>query len=106
MKIYFRLLSFAKPIEKFAIPYIITTLFAIVFNTFLFTLLGPIMNTIFLDGNGDQMTKVVKESSLNPMKLFGQYVDEIIVMHDKAVSYTHLDVYKRQVYISPKRDLV
>jgi subfamily B ATP-binding cassette protein MsbA len=84
MKTYFRLLSFAKPIEKFAIPYIITTLFAIIFNTFLFTLLGPIMNTIFLDDSQDQVTKVVKTSSLNPMKLFSEYVDEIIIMHDKV----------------------
>ncbi len=48
MKTYFRLLSFAKPIEKFAIPYVIATLFAIIFNTFLFTdgtLIG-IMNHI------------------------------------------------------------
>ena len=84
MKTYFRLLSFAKPIEKFAIPYIITTLFAIIFNTFLFTLLGPIMNTIFLGDSQDEITKVVKTSSLNPMKIFSQYVDELIVMHDKV----------------------
>jgi subfamily B ATP-binding cassette protein MsbA len=84
MKIYFRLLSFAKPIEKFAIPYIITTLFAIIFNTFLFTLLGPIMNTIFLDDNQDQVAKVVKTSSLNPMKIFSEYVDQLIIMHDKV----------------------
>lgn len=84
MKTYFRLLSFAKPIEKFAIPYIITTLFAIIFNTFLFTLLGPIMNTIFLGDSQDEITKVVKTSSLNPMKIFSHYVDELIVMHDKV----------------------
>lgn len=84
MKTYFRLLSFAKPIEKFAIPYIITTLFAIIFNTFLFTLLGPIMNTIFLDDSADQVTKVVKSSSFNPMRLFSEYVDQIIIIHDKV----------------------
>lgn len=84
MKTYFRLLSFAKPIEKFAIPYIITTLFAIIFNTFLFTLLGPIMNTIFLGDSQNEITKVVKTSSLNPMKVFNQYIDEIIMMHDKV----------------------
>ncbi len=84
MKTYFRLLSFAKPIEKFAIPYIITTLFAIIFNTFLFTLLGPIMNTIFLDDGKDQISKVVKTSTLNPMKIFSQYIDQIIITHDKV----------------------
>lgn len=83
MKTYFRLLSFAKPIQKFAIPYIITTLFAIFFNTFLFTLLGPIMNTIFLGNSKDEITTAVKSSSLNPMKIINQYVEEVIVMHDK-----------------------
>jgi subfamily B ATP-binding cassette protein MsbA len=50
MKTYFRLLSFAKPIEKFAIPYMIATLLAIFFNTFNFTLLSPLLDTLFSDG--------------------------------------------------------
>ncbi|MBC7416807.1 MAG: ABC transporter ATP-binding protein [Pedobacter sp.] len=83
MKTYFRLLSFAKPIEKFAIPYVIATLFAIIFNTFLFTLLGPIMNTIFLPKTENQMSNVSKNTGWDPMALFGRYIDEIIVKHDK-----------------------
>ena len=83
MKTYFRLLSFAKPIEKFAIPYVIATLFAIIFNTFLFTLLGPIMNTIFLPKAENQLLTISENSSWNPMELFGSYVDEIILKHDK-----------------------
>lgn len=83
MKTYFRLLSFAKPIEKFAIPYIIATLFAIVFNTFLFTLLGPVMNTIFLEKCEDQVATATKNSSWNPMNLFEEYVNKIIITHDK-----------------------
>ncbi|RZL06004.1 MAG: ABC transporter ATP-binding protein, partial [Pedobacter sp.] len=47
MKTYLRLLSFAKPIEKFAIPYIIATLLAIFFNTFNFSLLSPLLDTLF-----------------------------------------------------------
>lgn len=50
MKTYFRLLSFAKPIEKFAIPYLIATLLAIFFNTFNFTLLSPLLDTLFSSG--------------------------------------------------------
>ncbi|RZL62310.1 MAG: ABC transporter ATP-binding protein, partial [Pedobacter sp.] len=84
MKTYFRLLSFAKPIEKFAIPYVIATLFAIIFNTFLFTLLGPIMNTIFLQSGEDQIAKVTKNSSWNPMNLFSDYIDQVIAAHDKT----------------------
>ncbi len=47
MKTYFRLLSFAKPIEKFAIPYILVTALAIALNTLNFTLLAPFFNTLF-----------------------------------------------------------
>ncbi|RZL61545.1 MAG: ABC transporter ATP-binding protein, partial [Pedobacter sp.] len=83
MKTYFRLISFAKPIEKFAIPYIITTLFAIVFNTFLFTLLGPIMNTLFIQPCDDQVNAVAKDASWNPMSMFNEYIEQIIVKHDE-----------------------
>lgn len=58
MKTYFRLLSFAKPIEKFAIPYIIATLLAIFFNTFNFTLLSPLLDTLF--STGQPTTGVMK----------------------------------------------
>ncbi|WP_113651205.1 ABC transporter ATP-binding protein [Pedobacter namyangjuensis] len=83
MKTYFRLISFAKPIEKFAIPYIITTLFAIVFNTFLFTLLGPIMNTLFIQPCDDQINTVAKDASWNPMSMFNEYIEQIILKHDE-----------------------
>jgi subfamily B ATP-binding cassette protein MsbA len=47
MKTYFRLLSFAKPIEKFAIPYVIFTIFAVIFNTLNLALLAPLLQTLF-----------------------------------------------------------
>ncbi len=47
MKTYFRLLSFAKPIEKFAIPYIITTILSVIFNTLNLTLVAPLLTTLF-----------------------------------------------------------
>jgi len=82
MKTYFRLLSFAKPIEKFAIPYIIATLFAIIFNTFLFTLLGPLMQALFL-GKAVTAIKTDKATgSLNFLGRFNDYMDAIIA-HDK-----------------------
>ncbi|MDT3403944.1 ABC transporter ATP-binding protein [Mucilaginibacter terrae] len=49
MKTYFRLLSFAKPIEKFAIPYIICTLFSVFFSTLNLTLIAPLLQTLFSD---------------------------------------------------------
>jgi subfamily B ATP-binding cassette protein MsbA len=48
MKTYFRLLSFAKPIEKFAIPYIICTLLYVIFSTLVFPLLIPLLNLLFV----------------------------------------------------------
>ena len=48
MKTYFRLLSFAKPIEKFAIPYIVFTLLYVVFSSLVYPLLIPLMNTLFI----------------------------------------------------------
>ncbi|WP_379087227.1 ABC transporter ATP-binding protein [Pedobacter sp. UC225_65] len=77
MKTYFRLLSFAKPIEKFAIPYIIATLLAISFNTFLFTLLGPLMQAIFLE-KCETVTKTDASSSWNPMEQFDSYINNVI----------------------------
>ncbi len=47
MKTYFRLLSFAKPIEKFAIPYILFTLLYVVFSSMIYPLLIPLLNTLF-----------------------------------------------------------
>ncbi len=47
MKTYFRLLSFAKPIEKFAIPYVVFTLLYVVFSSMIYPLLIPLMNTLF-----------------------------------------------------------
>lgn len=47
MKTYFRLLSFAKPINRFAIPYIICTLLAVLFNTLNLALLAPLLDTLF-----------------------------------------------------------
>jgi len=47
MKTYFRLLSFARPIGKFALPYFICTLFSVIFNTLNIALLAPLLTTIF-----------------------------------------------------------
>ena len=51
MKTYFRLLSFAKPIEKFAIPYVIFTLITVIFSTLNLALLAPLLHTLFNAGN-------------------------------------------------------
>ncbi len=47
MKTYWRLLGFAKPIEKYAIPYFFCTLFYAFFNVCTFALIMPIVNSLF-----------------------------------------------------------
>jgi len=54
MKTYFRLLSFAKPIEKYAIPYILFTLLAVLFGALNLALLAPLLTTLF-NQNGQQV---------------------------------------------------
>lgn len=78
MKTYFRLLSFAKPIEKFAIPYVIATLFAIIFNTFLFTLLGPLMQALFLKHTNIPVKVAESKGALNFLGQFNDYMSGII----------------------------
>jgi subfamily B ATP-binding cassette protein MsbA len=82
MKTYFRLLSFAKPIEKFAIPYFITTAFAVIFNTLNLALLAPLLQTLFSKGDKCVQPLVqagaTKPSIFNLNKFFNYYVDIII----------------------------
>lgn len=86
MKTYFRLLSFAKPIEKFAIPYIIATLLSVFFNTFNFTLLAPLLDTLFVNRsepvNSNSIEKVA--SSLDFLARFRNYIDYSINTHGKS----------------------
>ncbi len=47
MKTYFRLLSYARPIGKYAIPYVICVLITVVFSTLNLALLAPLLHTLF-----------------------------------------------------------
>ena len=83
MKTYFRLLSFAKPIEKFAIPYVIATLFAVVFNTLNLALLIPLLETLFEDSAANQakIQAVIKGGApaiTDLSAFFTYYVDVVI----------------------------
>ena len=46
-KTYMRLLGFARPIKKYAIPYFFYSLFYALFNSLTFMLIIPILNTMF-----------------------------------------------------------
>lgn len=84
MKTYFRLLSFAKPIEKFAIPYILYTLLYVVLSSLVFPLLIPLLNTLF-DSNActtKAAAAVVKpDTFLNIQGWFKYYMNYFIQDH-------------------------
>lgn len=50
MKTYWRLLSFARPLRKFIIPFICTSLLASIFGILNFTLLIPLLKVLFKQG--------------------------------------------------------
>ncbi len=69
MKIYFRLLSFARPIGKFAFPYFICTLLSVIFNTLNIALLAPLLTTIF-DKHAATAVIVKPQNWWDPIKDF------------------------------------
>lgn len=85
MKTYFRLLSFAKPIEKFAIPYIIATLLSVLFNTFNFTLLAPLLDTLFASKTAMSPSAVHTVSSdFDFLSKFRVFIDNSILTNGKS----------------------
>ncbi|TCK82818.1 ABC transporter ATP-binding protein [Albibacterium bauzanense] len=76
MKTYFRLLSFAKPIEKFAIPYVICALLAVLFGTMNLVLVGPLLNTLFMAK--DEIETLAKPDNwVNVIDWFNYYAQQI-----------------------------
>ncbi|RYY36226.1 MAG: ABC transporter ATP-binding protein [Sphingobacteriaceae bacterium] len=73
MKTYFRLLSFAKPIEKFAIPYIFFTILYVVFSTSVLALLIPLLNTLFDNGCVSNTTTATTAKNLSMFDLKGWF---------------------------------
>lgn len=82
MKTYFRLLSFAKPIEKYAIPYIICTIITVIFGTLNLALLVPLLQVLFpkateeMDPNAAIVT-VEKPEGLDIGGWFTYYADTL-----------------------------
>ena len=73
---YFRLLSFAKPLGKFAIPYIVTTFLAVVFNTLNLFLLVPLLTVLF-NVSGETVVYEKPEGSFDMMANFNYYTQVI-----------------------------
>jgi subfamily B ATP-binding cassette protein MsbA len=75
MKTYFRLLSFAKPIEKFAIPYVVATVLSIIFGTLNLTLLVPLFETLMPQAKN--AGKSLTETATSSFDITGQFRDFI-----------------------------
>jgi len=75
MKTYFRLLSFAKPIEKFAIPYMIFALLSVLFGTLNLVLVGPLLNTLFMAN--DEVSVLSRPDTWNFIDWFNYYAQQI-----------------------------
>ncbi|PYF75941.1 ABC transporter ATP-binding protein [Pedobacter nutrimenti] len=73
MKTYFRLLSFAKPIEKFAIPYVITTLLSVLFGVLNLALLSPLFETLI--STTSKNTKSIASTATNAFDITGRFTD-------------------------------
>ena len=83
MKTYFRLFAFASPVEKFAVPFFITSVLGIIFGLLNFTLLIPVFELLF-DQSGKTETRALTSApsfdySLSYFKnLFYYYFQNII----------------------------
>ncbi len=73
MKTYWRLLGFAKPLEKYAIPYFFYTLFYAVFNLMNFMLIIPILSTLF---GGESAMAPVRE--MPPFSLSTTWLEQAV----------------------------
>ena len=80
MKIYFRLLSFAKPLEKYAIPYFFFTLFYAVFNVCNFVLLMPILTILFIPDSAVKLVTEMPEFAFN-MEFLENYINYKLYTH-------------------------
>lgn len=84
MKTYFRLLSYAKPISKFAIPYIICTLLYVIFSTSVIVLIGPLLNTLFhIGGPMAVSANVTKPAALDLAGWFQHYLQYFLHKYDE-----------------------
>lgn len=91
MKTYFRLLSFAKPIEKFAIPYIIATLLSVIFGVLNLTLLSPLFQTLIsVDSKTAHKVSKTSTSAFDITGKFGDFVNNSINTHGPIPTLTYV----------------
>jgi subfamily B ATP-binding cassette protein MsbA len=81
MKTYFRLLSFAQPITRFAIPYVIFTVLGVIFNTLNLALLAPLLMTLFNNNKEGTELLAKPDSWLDPLGYFNYYAQQANIIY-------------------------
>ena len=71
MSTYTRLLGFAKPLSRYAVPYFFYSVLHALFNTFTYTMIIPIIGTLFSEGYVFQPTYELPAVALNTECLNG-----------------------------------
>ncbi len=71
MSTYMRLLGFARPLSRYAVPYFFYSVLHALFNTFTYTMIIPIIGTLFSEGYVFQPTYELPQVALNTECLNG-----------------------------------
>lgn len=86
MKTYWRLLSFARPLKKFVVPFFFTSLLASIFGILNFTLLIPLLKVLFKQGE----TARVAASAVPPQpRASVDYLIEVFNYHFQSILHTY-----------------
>ena len=87
MKTYLRLLSFAKPLSSFLVPFVVTSLLASMFGVLNFTLLIPLLNILFNNVNARQAQTFLSQPApslmSSPVDAFSYYFAQVFQEHGK-----------------------
>ena len=88
MKTYMRLLEFASPLGRYTIPYFFYSVFHAVFNTLTYTMIIPIVGTLFSEGYHFEPTYALPKFELNEEFMNG------------AISYAYTSVFGPEYVIT------
>ena len=88
MKTYMRLLEFASPLGRYTIPYFFYSVFHAVFNTLTYTMIIPIVGTLFSEGYRFEPTY-----ELPPFELSEEFMNG-------AISYAYTAVFGPEYVIT------
>ncbi|GAB4021729.1 ABC transporter ATP-binding protein [Spirosoma koreense] len=88
MKTYLRLLSFAKPLSRFLVPFVLTSLVASVFGVLNFTLLIPLLSILFDKVDAEKMRAFLSQPApslvTSPTDAFSYYFAQVFQEHGKV----------------------